>query len=606
MLWPTAMRTTTGDTVQRPASASTPFFSALTRTVALPTLPSIATAGQVFAPAPRTPTASAEPSSGGGVLFSSRFEAYMTLLLTARTQALTRSASQHNVFAGQEAAAHQLGRLVLYAGDQVDPLLLRAAQLAGIQHLRLLQTVAGDRQLPPSPPPLPPSSRVGTTDDIEVVHHYNYTVDVTRLQARLMEDVAAGLYPMMVVGTFGSGLSGAVDPLAALGAFCTKLGVWYHIDASHGGPALLASGRRADPSPPSPISASGQSRWRAFAAEFEDAACIADSLLLPAGGSALPYSTVPGSSIHLNGGRGLAGAALLFVAHVRKVAWAVQSLGESRQSTFNQHVTPGVSDSDVLRLGSLAHSCGWFAELAAAATATAMHGGGRTRKEAFHHTAAEEGSSQTSVVDNAEDALVQTTRCGAPSPLPPTDPRVHLADLVAWHQQFTSAVLHAIRSDGRFDASLDAALFGMVRLRWLTAADEATRELARAWADVLNADVRAAALKNPSEASANAAASSTARRDDSLACETSGTPPLQVYVGVVQLQRRLWVSLSFGVLPHSRAKAKEEVGYSTLGGSAGSGSREGCSCTASTKEAEEYVLHTLDLAARRVQSKGTT
>ncbi|KPI89308.1 hypothetical protein ABL78_1537 [Leptomonas seymouri] len=613
MLWPTAMRTTTGDTVPRPPSSSGS-SSVVALTAALPTLPAIATARQVFAPVPRTPTkpssissssastssAPEEISAGGGLLFSLRLEAYMVLLLTARKQALTRSSSQNNAFSGPEAAARQLDKLVLYAGDQVDPLLLRAAQLIGIPHLRVLQTVAGDRQLPLPRYPQSPSS--GAADEETVVHHYNYTLDVTRLQSRLVEDVAAGMYPVMVVGTFGSGLSGAVDPVAALGAFCKRLGVWYHIDASQGGTALLASRSVDSHQRSTHHSASAQLRLRAFAGEFQSAALTADSVLLPAGGSALPYPILPGYALRANG-RSLAGAALLFVAHVRKVAWSVQSLGESRQSTFNQYVTPGVSDSDVLHVSSLAHSCGWLADQAAEAASARVSCCMPRGNEDRTHRPAEDRNYLTSALHPSTGASTTLRHVDAAVQRRWASSSTFLAQLVAQHQEFTFSVLRSIRSDGRFDASLDASLFGMVRLRWLTAADEATSELARAWADELHAGVREAAMEHRADAPADATEGSPARGDGSQDCVRRDVPLVRVYVGVVQLQRRLWVTLCFGALPHSIAREEAARNPTSCESTMKEFQEDYCS-SSTLKETEAYVLRTLDQAARRVKPDG--
>jgi hypothetical protein len=567
MLWPTAMRTTTGATVPRPPSPST---SAVALTAPLTTLTSVATARHVFAPvaskslspASSLVSAPSAPESlvGGGVLFSSRLEAYMVLLLTARTQALTRSASQHNAFSGQEDAARQLNKLVLYASDQVDPLLLRAAQLVGVPHLRVLQTVAADRVLPvPS----------GAAKDNDVLHHYNYTVDVSRLQARLVEDAAAGLYPMMVVGTFGSALSGAVDPLAALGSFCQKLGVWYHIDASEGGAALLACTHDTEhPLFPS-ASATAPPRWSAVAGEFHRASLMADSLLFSAGCTALPYSVLSGYFAADGGCSGAGAAALLFVAHTRKVAWAVHSLGESsRQSTFNQHLTPSISDSDVVRISPLAHSCGWLVSQTIAAALC-------------RETRAEESSSSMLMKSHA----VSTIQPGVSSTLsgPASQPHAaaNVALRVAQHQEFVADVQRAVRSDGRFDASLDASLFGVVYLRWLTAADEATNELARAWADEVSSALCEAALACP----------------DGDLCPSSGardTPSVKLYIGIVQLQRRLWVRLSFGQLP-------ETAGNESRCDDTREHSQERDHSSPPLQDRVNYVLCTLDRAARRVK-----
>ncbi|GET87394.1 hypothetical protein, conserved [Leishmania tarentolae] len=438
MLWPTAMRTTSGHIAPRPLSSQNP--SSAAASAALTALSAVATAKEVFAKAStRVPTPSHTTTDGGGVLYSATLEAYTVLLHTARTQAVTRGAGQQNAFAGSESSKQQFDRLVLYCGDQCDALLVRVAQLLGITYLRVIQTVAMKRDVP-----LPTDRSAGTTTAGDVsCSIYNYAVDVHELQSRLVEDVAAGLYPLMVVGTFGSGLSGAVDPLLAMGEFCQRLGVWFHVDASHGGAALLASSAENVAQP-------ALRQRDAVLAQFDAAASLADSVLVPTGlSTALPYSALP---VSLASGLATAGSVALFFAHIRKAAWSVQALGGARQCTFNQWMTPGAVEGDVLRVSPPSHTQAWLLEQHVAGTLARMTSW-RANSRAYRR------------------------------PMPAAS--LGLAEHVSAHQHFVRGVLQAVRGDGRFDASIDAATFGIVCLRWLTAADEATERLARTWAEVL-------------------------------------------------------------------------------------------------------------------------
>lgn len=67
------------------------------------------------------------------------------------------------------------------------------------------------------------------------------------LAAAVAADRAAGRLPLMVVGNAGTVGSGAVDPLAALGALCQREALWFHIDGAYGAPAasLLGSAHAA-------------------------------------------------------------------------------------------------------------------------------------------------------------------------------------------------------------------------------------------------------------------------------------------------------------------------------------------------------------------------
>ena len=63
-----------------------------------------------------------------------------------------------------------------------------------------------------------------------------------RMRADLLEDAirrdeAANICPMAVVATAGTTLTGAVDPLRAIGEVARRYGIWMHVDAAYGGPA---------------------------------------------------------------------------------------------------------------------------------------------------------------------------------------------------------------------------------------------------------------------------------------------------------------------------------------------------------------------------------
>ena len=64
-------------------------------------------------------------------------------------------------------------------------------------------------------------------------------LDVTALRAALRADRAAGVTPLLIVGTAGSTGAGVVDPLMTLGGIAREVGAWFHVDAAWGGAASL-------------------------------------------------------------------------------------------------------------------------------------------------------------------------------------------------------------------------------------------------------------------------------------------------------------------------------------------------------------------------------
>lgn len=64
------------------------------------------------------------------------------------------------------------------------------------------------------------------------------------LEERLTADLAAGVRPIALVGTAGTTGTGAIDPLPAIADLAERHGLWFHVDAAYGGPAVLADDLR--------------------------------------------------------------------------------------------------------------------------------------------------------------------------------------------------------------------------------------------------------------------------------------------------------------------------------------------------------------------------
>jgi aromatic-L-amino-acid decarboxylase len=61
-----------------------------------------------------------------------------------------------------------------------------------------------------------------------------------QVAAAIEADLAAGVLPVAVVGSAGTTLTGAIDPLDELADVCAAYGVWLHVDGAYGLPAAAA------------------------------------------------------------------------------------------------------------------------------------------------------------------------------------------------------------------------------------------------------------------------------------------------------------------------------------------------------------------------------
>ena len=66
-----------------------------------------------------------------------------------------------------------------------------------------------------------------------------FRMDVTALEAMILQDQAAGLRPWLVTASAGTTDTGAVDPIAEIAELAEQHGLWLHVDAAYGGFFLL-------------------------------------------------------------------------------------------------------------------------------------------------------------------------------------------------------------------------------------------------------------------------------------------------------------------------------------------------------------------------------
>jgi aromatic-L-amino-acid/L-tryptophan decarboxylase len=74
--------------------------------------------------------------------------------------------------------------------------------------------------------------RISTQPDLRM--------DVTKLEEQIRKDRKEGRRPFAVVANAGTTNTGAVDPLAEIGALARREDLWFHVDAAYGGFAALS------------------------------------------------------------------------------------------------------------------------------------------------------------------------------------------------------------------------------------------------------------------------------------------------------------------------------------------------------------------------------
>jgi aromatic-L-amino-acid decarboxylase len=80
---------------------------------------------------------------------------------------------------------------------------------------------------------------IGTRNLVKIGVDQQMRMDPSELEARIQEDLDAGLKPCAIVAAIGTTSTVAVDPLEEIAAICKKYKIWLHVDAAFAGTALL-------------------------------------------------------------------------------------------------------------------------------------------------------------------------------------------------------------------------------------------------------------------------------------------------------------------------------------------------------------------------------
>jgi L-2,4-diaminobutyrate decarboxylase len=141
-------------------------------------------------------------SAAGGIITSGGTLGNLTALLTAR------AALPHDVWHEGYGAE----KLAIIVSDEAHYCVDRAARIMGLGNAGILKV---------------------PTDD-------QYKLRTDLLEETYRRAVAAGLTVFAVVGSGSSTSTGAHDDLEAIGTFARANGLWFHVDAAHGGGAFFS------------------------------------------------------------------------------------------------------------------------------------------------------------------------------------------------------------------------------------------------------------------------------------------------------------------------------------------------------------------------------
>lgn len=144
------------------------------------------------------------PEGSGGILQSGGAMANFISLKAAR-----------DAQAGYEVrdkGVRDLPPMTIYCSDETHVVIVRAADMLGLgaDQVRRIPVDAAGR------------------------------LPVAEVRRAIESDLASGFKPIAIVGTAGTTSTGAIDPLDDLADLAEEFGLWFHVDAAYGGPAILA------------------------------------------------------------------------------------------------------------------------------------------------------------------------------------------------------------------------------------------------------------------------------------------------------------------------------------------------------------------------------
>ena len=139
----------------------------------------------------------------GGMFLAGGSVANLTALLIARNKAISEG--------------RDIGKSQLFCSEYSHFSVLKAVNFAGLNKDSLIQ-ISSDKD--------------GKMDPDSLEHEIKKSID-------------KGKFPLFVVATAGTTISGAIDPIYKISKICKKYGVWLHVDAAHGGAVIFSNRYRS-------------------------------------------------------------------------------------------------------------------------------------------------------------------------------------------------------------------------------------------------------------------------------------------------------------------------------------------------------------------------
>lgn len=149
-------------------------------------------------------------------------------------QILGYPATSHGILASGGSAANLIGLAVMrhVKTGQTD-------RVSGLQQVDTPRTVYASTEAHSCIQKAIELLGIGSAQLRRVPVTSDWRLDVQALQAAIDRDWAAGHLPACVVATAGTVNTGAIDPMDSIADICRSENLWFHVDASYGGPGML-------------------------------------------------------------------------------------------------------------------------------------------------------------------------------------------------------------------------------------------------------------------------------------------------------------------------------------------------------------------------------